>query len=136
MGKYIAEQTVKKMIQHDIHVHGAKVGILGFTFKENCPDVRNTKVIDIINELKSYCMQPVVYDPVADTKAAMDIFGVVLEPLEVFNGCEIAILAVAHDDFDDQKIFDVINNTVIFIDIKNITKNKIREAAAAKEALV
>ena len=97
MGKYIAEQTVKKMIHNNLHVHGAKVGILGFTFKENCPDVRNTKVVDIINELKSYCIDPIVYDPVADSDNSYKHYGVKLNQLDDLKTCKVIIIVVVHD---------------------------------------
>ena len=66
MGKYVAESTVKKMIKANKQINGSKVAIFGVTFKENCPDVRNTKVIDIINELEEYGIEVKIVDPVAD----------------------------------------------------------------------
>ena len=123
MGKYIAEQTVKKMIQNDIHVHGAKVGILGFTFKENCPDVRNTKVVDIINELKSYCIKPVVHDPVADYISANKHYGVKLRDVNDLGSCKVIILAVGHDVFKKEEVLKLIDNAVILVDVKNSYKD-------------
>ena len=120
MGKYIAEQTVKKMIHNNLHVHGAKVGILGFTFKENCPDVRNTKVVDIVNELKSYCIDPIVYDPVADSDNAYKHYGVKLKQLDDLSLCKVIIIAVAHDCFNAVGVLDVINSCEVVVDIKNL----------------
>ena len=66
MGRYVAENCIKRLIAADRHIKGARVAILGFTFKENCPDTRNTKVIDIAEELKTYGIEPVITDPQAD----------------------------------------------------------------------
>ena len=76
MGKYVAENLVKNLIKEDKSVKNARVAILGFTFKENCPDTRNTKVIDIVNELKEYGIQPVIADPQADEDEAKRLYGV------------------------------------------------------------
>ena len=75
MGKYVAENVVKKLIAADKPVKSAKVAILGFTFKENCPDTRNTKIIDIVNELKEYGITPVITDPAADADEAERLYG-------------------------------------------------------------
>ena len=124
MGKYIAEQTVKKMIHNNIHVHGAKVGILGFTFKENCPDVRNTKVIDIMNELKNYCIDPVVYDPIADSDNAYKHYGVKLNQLDHLRKCKVIVIAVAHDAFKDEVVLESIDGAEIVVDVKKSHKSK------------
>ncbi len=76
MGKYVAESLIKKLIKADISVNGANVAILGFTFKENCPDTRNTKVIDIVKELKEYGITPMIADPVADVEEAKKLYNV------------------------------------------------------------
>ena len=82
MGKYIAESLVKRLIAGDIPVKNARVAILGFTFKENCPDTRNTKVIDIYNELKEYGITPVVVDPQADSDEAKRLYGIEFDPMD------------------------------------------------------
>ena len=99
MGKYIAENTVKKMIQANKHIKGAKVAILGFTFKENCPDSRNTKVIDIIRELQDYGIQTIVVDPVADKEEVKSEYGMSLCSIDQIGEVDAIILAVAHDKF-------------------------------------
>lgn len=118
MGKHVATETIKHMMRKDIKVIDAKVLILGFTFKEDCPDVRNTRVIDIYNELKSFDMDVCVYDPWADEAEVKHEYGI-----EIINGdskpnledYSAVILAVAHKEFktwqleksDTQVVFDV-----------------------------
>ena len=99
MGKYVAENVVKKLIAADRPVQGAKVAILGLTFKENCPDIRNTKVIDIVRELEEYGIQPSVVDPEVDSEDAFEEYGIRLSPLESIEGMDVVILAVAHEAF-------------------------------------
>lgn len=122
MGKYIAQEVIKKMVQNDIHVNGAKVGILGFTFKENCPDSRNTKVIDIINELKSYCIEPLVHDPLVNNVAVMEEHEIEIKDIACLYDCEAIVLAVAHDAFFDDKVLEIINGVKVLVDIKNQAK--------------
>jgi len=99
MGKYVAEMTVKKLIEADRPVKGSRVLVLGLTFKENCPDIRNSKVVDILNELHSFGVETQVYDPVADAGDARREYGVELLP-EVENVAVDAIVwAVAHAAF-------------------------------------
>jgi UDP-N-acetyl-D-glucosamine/UDP-N-acetyl-D-galactosamine dehydrogenase len=98
MGKYIAEQTVKQMIQAGHSVKGADVLVLGLTFKENCPDLRNSKVIDVIQELKSYGCQVHVHDPVAKTEEAQHEYGVNLTAWDALPRSAAIVAAVAHDE--------------------------------------
>ncbi|SUO97897.1 Vi polysaccharide biosynthesis UDP-N-acetylglucosamine C-6 dehydrogenase TviB [Suttonella indologenes] len=101
MGSYVATQLVKGMIKKKIQVEGAKVLILGLTFKENCPDLRNTKVIDIVKELKEYNMNIDVYDPWIDAKESEEEYGIT--PISVLNdnSYDGIILAVAHNEFKE-----------------------------------
>ena len=99
MGKYVAENTVKKMIQANKHVKGAKVAIFGFTFKENCPDSRNTKVIDIIRELHEYGVNTIVIDPVADAEEVRHEYGITINSLNSLSGVDAVVFAVAHNEF-------------------------------------
>lgn len=99
MGKYVAENCVKNLIAADKPVKGAKVAVLGFTFKENCPDTRNSKVWDIVNELKEYGIDPVISDPVADVLEAKRIYDVEFTDMSAIKGMDAIILAVAHDDY-------------------------------------
>jgi UDP-N-acetyl-D-galactosamine dehydrogenase len=99
MGKYVAEQTVKKLINSGFGVKGEDVIVLGFTFKENCPDTRNTRVIDVVRELESFGLNVHVHDPVADPHEAHHEYGVSLKPWEELPSAAAVILAVAHEDF-------------------------------------
>ena len=99
MGKYVAESTVKNLIRADIPVKKAKVAILGFTFKENCPDTRNTKVIDIYKELGEYGIHPVVVDPAADAGEAKNLYGISFEGMDAVKNMDAVIVAVAHKQF-------------------------------------
>ena len=99
MGKYVAEQTVKNLIQSGRNVKGAQVAVLGLTFKENCPDLRNSRVIDIIRELESYGVEVSVHDPLADASEAIHEYGVTLKSWEQLPRADAIVLAVAHDEF-------------------------------------
>lgn len=107
MGKYVAESMVKNLIKADIPVKGARVGILGFTFKENCPDTRNTKIIDIYKELQEYGITPMVVDPAADADEAKRLYGIAFQTMEDVREMDAVIVAVAHTEFlslDKEKI--------------------------------
>lgn len=99
MGKYVGESTVKNLIQANKQVKGANVAILGMTFKEDCPDVRNSKVIDIITELKEYGINVFVTDPIANAKEVKEEYGVELIKLEDINDIDAVILAVGHKEY-------------------------------------
>lgn len=99
MGKYVAETCVKRLIGANKHVKGARVGVLGFTFKEDVPDIRNTRVVDIIAELKEYGIIPLVHDPEADVAEAIHEYGQELFPLSALKNLDALILAVSHDSF-------------------------------------
>ncbi len=99
MGKYVAESLVKNLIKSDIAVKGAKVAILGFTFKENCPDTRNTKVIDIYKELQEYGITPMVVDPAADAAEAKRLYGITFEDMSAVKNMDAVIIAVSHEQF-------------------------------------
>lgn len=99
MGKYVAELTVKDLIASGSYVKGARVNILGLTFKENCADIRNTKVADVINELHSYKIDVFVHDPWADPEQAMDEYGVKLMSWDDLPRADAIVTAVAHREF-------------------------------------
>lgn len=107
MGKYCAENVVKKLIASDKAVRNAKVAILGFTFKENCPDTRNTKIIDIVNELKEYGINPVIADPTADAEEALHLYGVEFVDMATIMDMDAVVLAVAHDEFRKLAMSDI-----------------------------
>jgi UDP-N-acetyl-D-glucosamine/UDP-N-acetyl-D-galactosamine dehydrogenase len=121
MGKYVAEQTVKQMIQSGFPVKSAKVNVLGLTFKENCPDLRNSRVIDVIHELRSYGADVHVHDPVADADEAVHEYGVSLEPWERLPRAHAVILAVAHRAFGERPVGDYVDKLEpggLFVDVK------------------
>ena len=126
MGKYVAESMVKNLIKADIPVKRAKVAILGFTFKENCPDTRNTKVIDIYKELGEYGITPVVVDPAADAEEAKRLYGISFETMEAVRDMDAVIIAVAHKEFlslDKQMISQFYNTKhekKVLMDIKGL----------------
>ncbi|MBO4608803.1 MAG: nucleotide sugar dehydrogenase [Lachnospiraceae bacterium] len=103
MGKYIAENCVKQLISADRPIKGNKVAILGFTFKENCPDTRNTKVIDIVNELREYGVSAIVADPQADRDEAARLYGVEFTDMSSIKDVGAVILAVAHKEYKEMQ---------------------------------
>ncbi len=106
MGKFIAEQAVKLMITAGSQVKGAKVTVLGLTFKENCPDLRNSRVIDVINELRSYGVEVHVHDPVPDAGEAKHEYGITLETWEQLPKSDAIVLAVSHKEFAARPLAD------------------------------
>ena len=130
MGKYVAESMVKNLIKADIPVKGAKVAILGFTFKENCPDTRNTKVIDIYKELGEYGITPIVVDPAADADEAKRLYGITFDTMDAVKNMDAVIVAVAHKEFlslDKEKIsafFNPNHSKKVFMDIKGLFDRK------------
>lgn len=139
MGKYVAENIVKKLILANVSIRNAKVAILGFTFKENCPDTRNTKVIDIVHELGEYGIIPVITDPNADCEEAQRLYGVELVSIDSITDCDAVVLAVAHNNFKNfsQADFDRIfksgkNDEKVLVDIKSLLDRKQYEAAGYK----
>jgi UDP-N-acetyl-D-glucosamine/UDP-N-acetyl-D-galactosamine dehydrogenase len=99
MGRYIAENTVKSLIKANKQIKGAKVAVLGVTFKENCPDVRNSKVIDIIRELKEYGIDVHTYDPIADNEGVVHEYDINLTDIKDIDNVDAVVVAVSHDEF-------------------------------------
>ena len=129
MGAFVADKAVKKMIEAGQAPKKSKVVILGLTFKENCPDTRNSKVDDIIKQLNTYGIKPVVVDPWASERDAMHEYGVTLTPIDDVSDADCVIVAVAHNEFralsliDIEKLFkDVPNNEKVLIDVKGLYK--------------
>ena len=121
MGKFIAEQTIKQMIGAGSYVKGARVNILGLTFKENCADLRNSKVVDIINELKSYGVEVFVHDPQADADEAANEYGVRLFGWDDLPRADAIVAAVAHRGFLALGVEDFSKKLIkggAFIDVK------------------
>ena len=136
MGKYVAENTVKHLIKADVSIKNARIAILGFTFKENCPDTRNTKIIDIVKELGEYGITPVITDPTADRDEAKRLYGVEFVDMDSIKDCDAVVLAVAHEAFkwltqaDFDKMFKAVDNSKkVLVDIKGLLDRKQYEAA-------
>jgi len=135
MGKFVADATIKKLALANKIVKQAKVVIFGLTFKENTPDTRNTKVIDIIKRLKEYGIDPIVVDPIADPKEAKREYGIDLVDISEVKDVDCIVLAVAHDKFRklsweqiDGLFGDFDNKEKVLIDVKNVlNKNEIEE---------
>ncbi|MCM1537900.1 MAG: nucleotide sugar dehydrogenase [bacterium] len=135
MGKYVAESLVKNLIRADIAVKGARVAILGFTFKENCPDTRNSKVIDIVRELREYGIEPLITDPVADRAEAEREYGITMTELSEIRDMDAVVLAVAHTQYQELTMKDIgamyaqKHEKKVFSDIKGMFDRKAYEAA-------
>lgn len=136
MGKYVGESTVKNLIKANKQVKGAKVAILGMTFKEDCPDVRNSKVIDIINELKEYGINVFVADPIADENEVKREYGIELTKFENIKNMDAVIVAVGHKEYMEltlesiKKLYeenpDSLNSEdkLVLVDVKGIFDKK------------
>ncbi len=126
MGKYVAESLIKNIIRAGVNVKDARVAIMGFTFKENCPDTRNTKVIDIYNELKEYGIDPIVIDPEADADEALRLYGIKFSDMADARDLDAVIFAVSHAVFtkltkdDIGKMYASGNAHRVLLDIKGI----------------
>jgi UDP-N-acetyl-D-galactosamine dehydrogenase len=121
MGKFVAEQTVKHLIQAGFAIKGAHVNVLGLTFKENCPDLRNSKVIDVIRELESYGVTVHVHDPVADSAEAVHEYGVQLTPWEHLPKASATVLAVSHAEYKAHSVDEYAAKLApggLFVDVK------------------
>ncbi len=133
MGKYVAENCVKQLIAADKPIRRAKAAVLGFTFKENCPDSRNTKVIDIIKELRDYGINPVISDSHADAGEAYRLYGIEFTDISDITDMDAVILAVAHDEFVNFKVSDMDvlfgSGKKVLLDIKGILDRKNYESA-------
>lgn len=130
MGRYVAENVVKNLIKADIAVKTARVAILGFTFKENCPDTRNTKVIDIVKELREYGIEPVIVDETADAQEAERLYGVKLAGREAVKDLDALVIAVAHEEFSHLSkeeiagFFNQAHEKKVLVDIKGILNRR------------
>ena len=133
MGKYVAENCVKNLIKANKRVKDARVAILGFTFKENWPDTRNSKVFDIVKELREYGIEPMIADPVADAEEALHHYGISFVSINDVKNMDAVILAVAHDAFHSFNILDMdalfAEGKKVFLDVKGLMDRNAYEAA-------
>jgi UDP-N-acetyl-D-galactosamine dehydrogenase len=135
MGKFIAEQTVKNMIAAGSYVKGARVNVLGLTFKENCADLRNSKVGDVINELKSYGIEVFVHDPWADPEEAMHEYGVRLFAWDELPRADAVVAAVSHRQLVALSVEDIQRKMIkggCFIDVKAVFDRQALEQAGMR----
>ena len=122
MGAYVAQQTVKHLIRLGSPVKGAKVNVLGLTFKENCPDLRNSKVADVVRELNDYGCEVAVHDPLADPGEAMHEYGLRLTPWEALPEAHALVAAVAHEHYVAMPLEQMLRKVRpdgLFVDVKS-----------------
>jgi UDP-N-acetyl-D-galactosamine dehydrogenase len=124
IGPFIAQRTVKFLSEDDRALRKAKVGILGLTFKENVPDLRNSKIPDIALELRQYGIDAIVHDPLGSAEEAREEYGVELSAIDEFHDLDALILAVAHDEYlrDRDAIYARIRPGGVLIDVKSVMK--------------
>jgi UDP-N-acetyl-D-galactosamine dehydrogenase len=123
MGKYIAQRTAKMITHAGVALKGARVGILGVTFKENVADARNSRVPDIAREFEEFGIESLVYDPVAEAHIVKKEYGIDLQPWEAMNGLNALVLAVAHDEFRARPVEDLLERLAdggVVIDVKSM----------------
>ncbi|MGB0891719.1 MAG: nucleotide sugar dehydrogenase [Flavobacteriaceae bacterium] len=127
MGRYVSSEVIKLMIQRGVEVKGASVLILGITFKENCPDLRNTKVIDVINSLKEYGVEVTVYDPWVSEEEVREKYQVKLTKKVPENKYDAIILAVNHSEFINLNYEQLCERKSIVYDVKNSVPKEIKD---------
>ncbi len=122
MGPYVAQETIKLMIKKGISVNNSNILVLGITFKEDCPDIRNTRAIDIIEELKSYSANVCVYDPWASIEEVKHEYGIEIKTKKesLKNNYDAVILAVSHKEFKELDINNYVNGNYVIFDVKSI----------------
>ncbi|MGB9082440.1 MAG: UDP binding domain-containing protein, partial [Desulfuromonadaceae bacterium] len=123
MGTFIAQRAIREMILSEHNILGSTVTVLGLTFKEDCPDIRNSKVIDIINELHDYGINVQVCDPLADSAEAIHEYGVHLVPIADLKPASAVIAAVAHRQFlawTPEDVISLLSNNPVLIDVKGM----------------
>jgi UDP-N-acetyl-D-galactosamine dehydrogenase len=130
MGSFVASEIVKNMVQKDIPVKGAKTLLLGFAFKENCPDVRNTRVIDIYQDLKEFGLDITVYDPWVDRKEVHLEYGItVSNSKSIFETkFSVIILAVSHNEFCEIDLVKIKDKNSVLFDIKGFLPQNLVDA--------
>jgi UDP-N-acetyl-D-galactosamine dehydrogenase len=135
MGKYVAEQTVKLMIANDLPVKGAPVIVLGMTFKENCPDIRNSKVIDVVRELQSFGANVLVHDPLADSAECEHEYGLKLTDWDALPRASAIVAAVSHKEYAAMGIDGLLSKLApggVFADVKSAYDSSALKAAGVR----
>jgi UDP-N-acetyl-D-galactosamine dehydrogenase len=121
MGRHVAQRTIKLLREQDHAIKGARIGIIGLTFKENVPDLRNSRVPDIVDELREYGVDPIIHDPLASAEEALHEYGIELRPFDALTDLDGVILAVPHqrslDQFD--RIVASLRDGGLFVDVKS-----------------
>ena len=120
MGRYVASEVIKLMIQSDIRIKGAEILVLGITFKENCPDVRNTKVVDVISAFKEYNTKVTIFDPWANPKEVEEEYGLLSTKIVPKKRFDAIVLTVAHNEFKMLSFELLKKENAIVYDVKNI----------------
>ncbi|PIA77551.1 UDP-N-acetyl-D-galactosamine dehydrogenase [Gaetbulibacter sp. 4G1] len=125
MGQYVASEVIKLMVQNDIHIKEANILALGITFKENCPDVRNTKAVDVINQLKSYGTQVTIYDPWANPEEVKHEYGLETVQKLPSKTYDAVVLTVAHKEFLQEDLKSLLTPKGVLYDVKGVLKDKV-----------
>lgn len=130
MSKFVAEKCIKEMIKLGKVINRSKVLILGLTFKENCPDLRNSKIVDVVKELKEYGVEVIIYDPIADKQEAKEEYGIEIPNIEDIKDIDTIILAVKHNEFSDltkekiSEFYSKLNEKKLILDLKGVLDKK------------
>ncbi len=127
MGEYVASEVVKLMIKKDVKIKDAEVLVLGITFKENCPDVRNTKVVDVVSALKDFGVNVSIYDPWADEKEVFEEYGLKSTQTIPNNKFDSLVLAVAHEEFENINFNSILKENHVIYDVKNSLNSSIKD---------
>ena len=125
MGQYVSSEIIKLMVRNDVKIKDAKILALGITFKENCPDVRNTKAVDVINQLKSYGTQVTIYDPWANPEEVDHEYGLKTTKNLPKGTFDAIVLTVSHNEFLNMDLRSLLNPNGILYDVKGVLKGKV-----------
>ena len=124
MGQYVAAEVVKLMLQHDLKIKGSKILVMGITFKENCPDVRNTKVVDVIKSLREYGPEVIIYDPLANPEEVKHEYGLTTKRQLPNDKFDAIVLTVAHKQFLEEDFSALKNENAVVYDVKGVLGEK------------
>lgn len=127
MGDYVASEVIKLMIKKDIRIKNANILVLGITFKENCPDVRNTKAVDVVSALKEFGTEVTIYDPWANEEEVMHEYGIKSNATPPNSKFDAIVLTVAHNEYKDLDFNSLLNNKSVVYDVKNSLDNSIKD---------